>query len=66
MLGIFGVTALIAPIVVAPRFLNFDLPVMIGASVALAVLLLLRPGIGRITGCALLLAYAGYVWAAQG
>ena len=66
VLGILGVTALIAPIPVAGRFLSFDLPVMIGASVALAVLLLLRPGIGRIMGCALLLVYAVYVWAAQG
>ncbi len=66
VLGILGVTALIAPIPVAGRFLNFDLPVMIGASLALAGLLLLRPGIGRVMGCALLLAYSGYVWAAQG
>ena len=66
VLGILGVTALVAPIPVAGRFLSFDVPVMIGASLALAALLLLRPGIGRVTGVALLLAYAAYVWAAQG
>lgn len=66
VLGILGVTALVTPIPVATRFLVFDLPVMIAASAALAGLLLLRPAIGRGTGIALLLAYAAYVWTAQG
>ncbi|MGY6534797.1 MAG: calcium/sodium antiporter [Pararhodobacter sp.] len=66
VLGILGVTALIAPIPVAARFLSFDLPVMIGASLVLTALLLLRPDIGRIAGVALLLTYAVYVRAAQG
>lgn len=66
VLGILGVTALVAPIPVEPRFLSFDLPVMIGASVLLAALLLLRPRIGRPAGLGLLAAYAGYVWFAQG
>jgi len=66
VLGILGVTAMITPIPVAGRFLSFDLPVMIAASFVLTGLLLLRPSIGRVTGIALLLAYAAYVWAAQG
>jgi len=66
VLGILGVTALIAPIPVADRFLSFDLPVMIVASLALTALLLLRPQIGRLMGVTLLVAYAVYVWAAQG
>ena len=66
VLGILGVTALIAPIPVAGRFLSFDLPVMIAASAVLTGLLLLRPGIGRPVGAGLLLAYAAYVWMAQG
>lgn len=66
VLGILGVTALIAPIPIADRFLSFDLPVMIAASLALTALLLLRPQIGRVTGIILLVAYAAYVWAAQG
>lgn len=65
VLGILGVTALIAPIPVAGRFLTLDLPVMIGVSAVLAVLLL-RPRIGRGAGVALILAYCAYVWAAQG
>lgn len=66
VLGILGVTALIAPIPIADRFLSFDLPVMIAASVVLTGLLLLRPKIDRVTGVILILAYAAYVWAAQG
>jgi cation:H+ antiporter len=66
VLGILGVTALIAPIPVAGRFLTFDLPVMIGVSALLTALLLLRPAIGRVAGLCLLLSYAAYVWAAQG
>lgn len=66
VLGILGVTALIAPIPVAGRFLTFDLPVMIGVSAVLTGLLLTRPRIGRVAGGGLLLAYAAYVWAAQG
>ena len=66
VLGILGATALIAPIPVAPRFLAFDLPIMIAVSAVLTALLLLRPRIGRIAGLALLLAYAAYVGAARG
>jgi cation:H+ antiporter len=66
VLGILGVTALVAPIPVAPRFAAFDLPVMLVVSAALTTLLLLRPSIGRGAGAGLLLAYGAYVWAAQG
>jgi len=66
VLGILGVTAVIAPIPVAPRFLTFDLPVMIAVSLVLTGLLLTRPVIGRGVGVALLAGYAAYVLAAQG
>ncbi len=66
VLGILGLTALITPVPVAGRFLTFDLPVMIVASLVLTALLLTRPQIGRVMGVVLLLAYVGYVWAAQG
>lgn len=65
VLGILGVTALIAPIPVATRFLTFDLPVMIAVSLLLTGLLLTRPVIGRGVGVAMLAGYAAYVWAAQ-
>lgn len=66
VLGILGVTALIKPIPVADRFLTFDLPVMICASLVLTALLLTQRVIGRGVGVVLLLGYVGYVWAAQG
>ena len=66
VLGILGITALIKPIPVADRFLNFDLPIMIMVSLILTILLLTRPVIGRKVGLAGLAGYAVYVWAAQG
>lgn len=65
VLGILGVTAIITPVPVAARFLSFDLPVMLAASVALTGLLLTRPVMGRGIGLASLAAYAAYVCAAQ-
>lgn len=65
ILGILGITAMITPIPVADRFLTFDLPVMIAASLVLTGFLLLRPVIGRAAGGMLLVAYAVYVWSAQ-
>lgn len=65
VLGILGITAVISPIPVAPRFLAFDLPVMIAVSLALTALLLLRPHIGRVTGAAFLIAYTLYIVSAQ-
>lgn len=66
VLGILGVTALIKPIPVADRFLTFDLPIMICASLVLTALLLTRRVIGRGIGVALLVGYVAYVWTAQG
>jgi cation:H+ antiporter len=66
VLGILGLTAIITPVPVAPRFLTFDLPVMLMASLALTALLLVRPVVGRGVGCVMLAGYLTYVWAAQG
>nr|WP_281379026.1 calcium/sodium antiporter [Aurantimonas endophytica] len=66
ILGILGVTAMIAPIPVASRFLTFDLPIMIALSLVLTGLLLTQKVIGRGVGVAMLAGYGAYVWAAQG
>ncbi|WP_022702422.1 calcium/sodium antiporter [Pseudorhodobacter ferrugineus] len=66
VLGILGVTAMIKPIPVADRFLTFDLPIMLCASLVLTALLLTQKVIGRGVGVVLVLAYVAYVWAAQG
>lgn len=63
--GILGITSLIKPVPVGDRFLAFDLPIMIAASLLLTTLLLKRSVIGRGTGLLLLVAYAVYVWSAQ-
>ncbi len=66
ILGILGLTAVITPVPVASRFLMFDLPILIAVSTILTGLLLLRPRIGRGIGLVFVLAYALYIWAAQG
>ncbi|MEI4262585.1 calcium/sodium antiporter [Roseovarius sp. D0-M9] len=66
ILGILGVTAVITPIPVAPRFVGFDVPVMIAASLLLTALLLMRAKIGRVIGALMLAGYAGYIVLAQG
>ena len=65
VLGILGITAMIAPIPVDPRFLTFDLPALLAATLALAALLLWRPVIGRGVGALLLASYATYIVTAQ-
>ena len=65
VLGVLGVTALIAPISVSGRFLSFDLPILIGVSCVLAGVLLTRPQIGRGIGVLMLLGYAAYLYAAR-
>ena len=64
ILGILGLTAVVAPIPVASRFLTFDLPILISVSLILT-LLLRRAVIGRGVGVVMLAAYGGYVWMAQ-
>ncbi len=66
VLGILGVTAIVMPIPVADRFIGFDLPVTIAASLVLTGFLVLRPVIGRVSGGLMLAAYGIYIWAAQG
>lgn len=65
VLGILGVTAAVAPVPVAPRFLLLDLPAMLAASLLLA-LLLRTARIGRALGAGLVVAYGAYVWFAAG
>jgi cation:H+ antiporter len=64
VLGILGLTALIAPIPVEGRFLTFDLPVMLAVSGALVALLWRGGALGRGAGAGLLVAYGAYLWAA--
>jgi cation:H+ antiporter len=61
ILAILGITALVTPIPVEPRFLAVDVPVMIAVSLLLVAVIWLAKGMGRVTGAAFLLAYVAYV-----
>ncbi len=60
ILAIMGITALVADVPVPPAFLKFDLWVMSGAAVFVAVHIFLGRAIGRGSGAILLAAYFGY------
>ncbi len=62
VLGILGVTAALAPdgLTVAPSVLAFDIPVMLGVSIACLPVLISGLGISRSEGAALLAGYIAY------
>ncbi len=61
ILGVMGVTSLIVPVPVPAQTLQFDLWVMLGASLALLPFALRRIPIGRAAGVAFSAAYLGFV-----
>ena len=61
ILAILGLTGLIIPIPVDPRFMSFDVPVMIGATLLTLGLIYLWGKISRIAGGLMILAYIGYI-----
>ncbi|MDR7027008.1 calcium/sodium antiporter [Rhizobium rosettiformans] len=63
ILFILGLTSVIQPIAVAPRFGEFDVPVMLGVTIGFAFLLLSHLGVRRLTAGAMLVAYVGYTLA---
>ncbi|MFN4205204.1 MAG: calcium/sodium antiporter [Agrobacterium albertimagni] len=63
ILFILGVTSVIQPISVDPRFGSFDVPVMLGITLGFAFLLLAHLGVRRMTAGAMLVAYVGYTLA---
>jgi len=66
ILGILGITALVAPIPVAARFLQADIPFLLGLTVVVIGLLWLTGKLGRITGIFMLLGYVSYLAATAG
>lgn len=62
ILGIGGITALIAPTEVPRQIATFDNLVMVGISVALLVMARTGWKIGRVEGAVLVSGYVGYVW----
>lgn len=61
LLGIMGVTAMVAPVPVPDSFLNFDLWVMAGSSLLLLPFVMKRATIGIVSGLGLLACYGGYL-----
>ena len=66
VLGILGITAIIVPIPAAERFMQVDIPFLLGLTAVIVVLLWRNGKIGRIAGGLMLLAYAGYLAATAG
>ena len=61
ILGVLGLTALLAPVAVATEVLRFDVWVMIAASLVLVHYALRQRSVGRRAGIAFLALYAAYV-----
>lgn len=61
LLAIIGITSLIGPIPVDPEFLEFDLWVMLGASLLIFPFVFMGRDIGRRWGIVLTAAYVGYI-----
>lgn len=61
VLGILGITALLTPIPLAPRFLIIDTPLLIAITVGVVALIWATGKIGRVAGVAMLAGYAVYI-----
>ena len=62
ILAIIGVTAILTDIPVASEFLQFDIWVMLGASVTLWIAALIKGSLGRLMGVFYLASYVLYIW----
>ncbi|MEH0069645.1 calcium/sodium antiporter [Pannonibacter sp. Pt2-lr] len=60
IIGILGATAVFHPVAIAPSIASFDIPLMLGVTILLALMLLGLKSINRLAGAAFLLLYAGY------
>ena len=58
---ICGIAALVRPLVVEARLVRVDIPLMLAASVAVAALLLVGGGIGRLAGALLVAALVAWI-----
>ncbi len=63
ILSVMGITALVAPVTIAPEFMERDVWVMLGAALVLALICTTRWRFGRVEGLVLLAAYGVYIYA---
>lgn len=61
LFGILGITAIVTPVPVAASMQQFDIPVMVAASLLLLIILRFATRIPRLAGLGMLVAYAAYV-----
>lgn len=61
ILGILGLTAVAVPVSVDASIAGFDIPFMLGVSLAFAALIMVLGRIGRLAGLVMLVVYAGYL-----
>lgn len=61
LLAIIGIASLVGPLPVDPEFLEFDLWVMLGASILLVPFVYFRKDINRVWGIALTVLYVSYI-----
>ncbi|PKP73580.1 MAG: sodium:calcium antiporter [Alphaproteobacteria bacterium HGW-Alphaproteobacteria-6] len=61
ILGILGITALVTPIPVEPRFAGFDIGLALAAALSFLAFAALPARVGRIAGGGYLVSYLGYV-----
>jgi cation:H+ antiporter len=62
ILGIAGVTGLVAPVTIPSEIAGFDLPVMVGVTVLMLVFAYTARTIARWEGAALIVGYGAYLW----
>lgn len=61
ILGILGLTAVAVPVSVDASIAGFDIPFMLGVSLAFSALIMVLGRIGRLAGLVMLVVYAGYL-----
>jgi len=61
ILAILGITGLVIPIPVDPRFMTFDVPIMIGVTALTIGLIYVRGNISRIAGIGMIAGYIAYI-----
>lgn len=62
LLGVLGISALLQPLPISARILQFDQWVMLGASLLLLIFLYTGRSLGRSEGAILLVCYGAYLW----
>ena len=62
LLGVIGITSLIAALPVSPAFISFDFWVMLASSLVLFPFIWFKFDLGKIWGALFLVVYAAYIW----